>query len=259
MRFVLVLSLALLPSVAMAQMVNPFNPDSLKYAEPGRARSSSALPSTLNDVRLSGYEQQMFDNCREEAKDRGQDIMQIRNAGGFLNAPYKNPDCARFVVEKMLSSMDVAMKDDPEALAEYQRDKNAQRKYEELKKAYQVLNRNAPTMVAEPTPTQPVVKPSTNSMSATQLLSLPLEESSSVLIHKQPVPAEWWSKDYRAEDFERWQEKVAARNEIRHRAPEGEASGGSSPLKAVMDEAAQRKTQSDDNNRARMRGYSGYR
>ncbi len=284
---ILALSIAIAPFAASAQ-TGYFDPFRDKGSHPGSdynpevrdsrpsvkndAKSPSvsgntgSMRSGLMDLKLSDYDQTMFDNCRSEALSGGSDIMQIRNATSFLKAPYRNQSCAKFVVEKMLNGMDTAMRNNPEALLEFQRSKDAQRKYDELKKAYIILGRGNPVAADNSGDFYPFLSNKTktesstggfNSLSANQLLSKPFsvppEESYDLTpAAKTYVPQDWWSKDYLQVDMAKIQAQIASRQEHNNRVLTPEASGPN-PLKSIMMEAEQ-KGQSQSNRGRRQGG-----
>lgn len=274
MRFFPILALAAVLTatsslaLAQSQLPDPFkssgNSGSKGFTFGTEFGSRSRLPapaSKLSEIKLNDYDQEQFNACRQEASAAGTDIMQIRNANGFINAPYKNPVCTKLVVDKMLLSMDLAMKNDPEGLAEYQRDQTAQKRYEELKKAAMILNRNAPSAALNYSATQQ--KPATtNSMSANQFLSNPMPNiitapEENLPTPKPAIPSEWWAKDYRQSDMERLRQRITARNESRH--PTASNENESTPLQTIMMDAATKKQERDASAQARSRGAVPYR
>jgi len=208
-------------------------------------RSRGNLPSTLFDVKLSDYEQEKFDQCVADAKQGGSDIKAVNYANGFIKAPYRDSSCVRFVIEKMLGSMEIAMKNDPEALAEYKRNKDAQKKYDELKKALMIVGREPPknNIVDDTIFSKPLTITETppNSMSNNQLRTQPEDYSKSnernlPSASSNYVPSEWWAKDYWADDQTNWNRKEALRRQILQRTPNENSEP--TPLQSVMQEAA---------------------
>jgi hypothetical protein len=234
------------PLIADAQSrSDPFNNRSGGENLGNSGRSRGNLPSTLFDVKLTDYDQEKVDQCVAEARQGGSDIMRVNYANGFIKAPYRDSSCTRFVIEKMLGSMEIAMKDDPEALVEYKRNKDAQKKYDELKKALMIVGREPPknnivddTIFSKPLT---ITESPPNSMSVNQLRTQPEDYRANELrpsASNNYVPSEWWAIDYWAADQSKWERKEALRRQILQRTPN--ENNEPTPLQSVMQEAASR-------------------
>ncbi|TAH36574.1 MAG: hypothetical protein EYC62_02165 [Alphaproteobacteria bacterium] len=259
--FIVLACLIVFGSAAQAENFDPFRPNQSNQnsakknqdydpniAQHGRQDTPAQKSSSLMNMKLSQYDQELFDNCRAEARKYGTDIMRINTSSAFLTTTYRNPSCNKFVVEKMLNSMDDAMRDDPEALVEFQRSKEAQQKYNELKKAYTILSRGNPVAYNNsgfkinndylPSGNYRQT-PSTRALSAPDSFS---DDQYSYIPESKPVvPQEWWAKDYYQADMAKVQAQIANRQEHRNRALSPEGQGlGPNPLKSIMMEAEQK-------------------
>lgn len=258
---VLMLCLGFLASPAFAQNFDPFRPNSsptnnlpggknVEDYDPNvrNSRPTTSQSSSLMDLKLSEYDQEQFDACRTEARKYGTDIMQLSSVSGFLGTPYRTQSCSKFVVEKMLNSMDTAMRNDPEALVEFQRNKDIQHKYDELKKAYTILSRGNPvTGKTNYSGSNLRINNnyaglnSYNTTPSTQLLSQPdaWDDPNMYMVQPKPsIPQEWWAKDYYQVDMAKTQAQIASQQEHRNRilSPEGQGFGPN-PLKSIMMQA----------------------
>ncbi|MGD9649885.1 MAG: hypothetical protein AB7U41_03745 [Dongiaceae bacterium] len=111
--------------------MNPTSADSLMM--------SRGPASPLYELRLTKRDQERFNACRDDAMQRGFDIYGRMKAADYMRLPYSDPDCNRFVIESMYFGMQMAKAGNPEALAEFQRNSVARDRYDELKKAIDII------------------------------------------------------------------------------------------------------------------------
>ena len=258
-KMLLALSAVLLvfySSSTLAQEFDPFNPGTPK---PRDSRSSSApaivSPSAAFTIKLNANDQRRLDECREQAAARGVDIAQISFASGYLNVPYDDSACTRFVVEKMYQGMQVAMQQNPEALSEFQRNKPLQDKMAELKKALGLLGSSTAgrpnPYVRFPDAASTVFK--SNSERSLNEPVVESEEKSVVNRQGSYVPAEYWSYNYSPLDAQRMLDRQAGREAIykRNQVPEGTPS----LLRDTVQNAEKGQAEAENNARERMQSY----
>ncbi len=244
-------------AIAADMSFDPFMSQKPKQDGPKPA-SPKMIPMSANgglyDLSLSDYDRERYDACRAEAMANGLDIDSIRSATLFLKAPFRNPACNKFVVDKMLQGMDVAMQKNPDALTEFKKSRDAQRKYDELKKAYTILNRGNPIANSSFDGAFSSARPSPNGMSATQLLSDPLAispprrgEDSAILAPEPKLPTELWAKDYARIDAARTEAAIISLENFNQR--QANENLGASPLKSMMLQAEDKEKQNEANNR----------
>ncbi len=274
-RFVLVAFLTLgFAAMAEAQdKFDPFRPGSTASSPPQDSIPSSgdnipysdsftALgkpPSSLEKLRFASREEEAyFESCRQDALQSGADISRMNHAAGFLDIRYSDPSCSGFVVDKLLTSMEIALRDDPNALTELQKNPDSRRKFEELKKAYALLSRAEAPQPFKKVP-QYTAPQTPNSLSASQFASAPFDDiygygggffqdDSS-----RYVSSEWWAQDYSALDREARQRKAERRNSFLRRGEVSITPGGNSgsPLQNSMDSAVQKFQENEDRGRPR--------
>ncbi len=235
----------------------PSSGDNIPYSDSFTALGKA--PSSLEKLRFASREEEaFFEYCRQDAMQSGTDISHTSHAAGFLDVRYSDPTCSGFVVDKLLTGMEIALRDDPNALTELQKNPDARRKFEELKKAYALLSRaEAPQPFKKiPQYTAPQTR---NSLSASQFAAAPYDDiygHSGGLFQDDSsryVSSDWWAQDYSALDREARQRKAERRNSFLRRGEVSVAPGGNngSPLQNSMDDAVQKFQENEDRGRPR--------
>jgi hypothetical protein len=231
---------------------NPTRPDRGTDFKPmtierNRSAAANTANASLYQPRLnSDFDRQRFEECQAQAQAAGMDVRQLRNATAFINVPYRDRNCTRYVVEKLFAGMDFAMANDPEALAEFNRNPQAQTRYEELKKAFLILNRDSAQTnpSANNAPTSPVFNPMSMNNNPNprggNLLGSQNEAAQDLFIPRPNVPIEWWAQDYYFDDINSARAKAAQRQAIFNRQPPGAQAN---PLQNVMQQAEQAEQQ----------------
>jgi hypothetical protein len=189
----------------------------------------------------SESDRERFENCRAEAKANGQDIFQLDTAGAMINARYKTRGCADFVIETMLNSMELTMRDDPQALTEFQRSERIQNRYQELKKAYLITSKNTLARADDTPRSSYSISPSPGDTASMNMFSTPEQTNAApeqriVVQPKVVIPAEWWAQDYYFNDQARQNQAAYQRQQFNQRQPIGNAP---TPLQNVMSQAKQ--------------------
>jgi hypothetical protein len=264
MRFLAaVFVVVLFPSLVLAQTTDP-SADLFQAPAKKSSVGSSSLRSPIGGKpapakpvqqvdkfapKLSAAEQEKMDSCKQSAAKRGADIDQILYTSGFMSVKYDDQTCTSFVVTKLLTGIQVAIRDNPEALAEYQRNPQIRTKFDELKKAYALLTRG-----------NPVIDPNAYKAPEANKVESPVFTEDSAPEQKQTytsptgsyLPADRWAHDY--SDL-RYQSLLARVNVQQQMNQRNQAPQGSNLLQDAINKSIQDAQQNEDAGRQRMQSY----
>lgn len=261
-RFLALAIIIFAPVFAWAQGADPFRPVVIDTPRPtvstpantNALRGTDFKPAGMDTRPTTGSsrvgqlqfktptDRERFEECRTQAQTGGTDVIRADTAAALVNAPYKNRDCTNFVVETMLNSMELAMRDDPEALAEFQRDVRVQNRYQELKKAFLITsadaNRNRNNNRLFSPLASPESDPYNNMFAPPEAVATSIPRA--VIQPKPTIPTEWWAQDYYFGDNRAQAQKLAQRQQIMQRQPQSNAP---TPLQNVMQQAQSKEAQ----------------